>query len=121
MRKNVSLEWKGDMIKKTAKQAGRKGLKDSLEFILAESNKLVPHDEGTLQASGNVSIDDLAIGIRGSVYYDTPYAARLHENPQYNFNKGRQGKYLEKAIYDNADRIRNYLKRYYPGIFKFRA
>ncbi len=29
------------------------------------------------------------------VSYNTPYARRLHEHPEYRFNEGRKGKYLE--------------------------
>jgi len=59
----------------------------------------VPHDEGSLQNSGVVELDgeDVAVG------YREPYAARLHENPQYNFQKGRKGKYLEDPIINNKD------------------
>jgi len=35
------------------------------------------------------------------VSYDTPYAARLHEHPEYNFQNGRQGKYLEEPAMQN--------------------
>jgi len=39
------------------------------------------------------------------VGYHTPYATRLHENPQYNFQRGRKGKYLEDPIKKNLTRI----------------
>lgn len=59
----------------------------------------VPHDEGTLQNSGTVEVD----GDNIIVGYHTPYAARLHEHPEYRFKKGRKGKYLEDPIHRNAD------------------
>lgn len=69
--------------------------------ILRLSQFEVPHDEGTLQNSGTVEeIDgDVIIG------YHTLYAARLHENPQYRFQKGRKGKYLEDPIRENEEAL----------------
>jgi hypothetical protein len=65
------------------------------------SQKEVPHDKGTLQNSGYVNFafggskGDIVIG------YNTPYAARLHEHPEYHFQKGRKGKYLYDPIVRN--------------------
>lgn len=65
--------------------------------LLRLSQLEVPHDEGTLQNSGVVEeIDgDVVLG------YHTNYAARLHEHPEYRFQKGRKGKYLEDPIRRN--------------------
>lgn len=61
----------------------------------------VPHDEGTLQNSGTVEeVDgDVVLG------YHEKYAARLHEHPEYNFQKGRKGKYLEDPIRENEQAL----------------
>jgi hypothetical protein len=61
----------------------------------------VPHDEGTLQNSGTVE------EVRGEVVvgYHTKYAARLHEHPEYRFQKGRKGKYLEDPIIRNEQAL----------------
>lgn len=67
--------------------------------VLRLSQEQVPHDEGTLQNSGAVETlpnGDVILG------YHTRYAARLHEHPEYHFQKGRKGKYLEDPIRDNA-------------------
>ena len=35
--------------------------------------------------------------------FDTPYAVRLHENPQYNFSEpGTGGKYVENPAMENS-------------------
>lgn len=66
--------------------------------VLRLSQIEVPHDEGSLQNSGTVeTIDNVVI-----VGYHEPYAARLHEHPEYNFQKGRKGKYLSDPIVRNA-------------------
>ena len=66
------------------------------EFVLDESNEDVPHDEGTLEQSGFVSVDQSKL--TAAVSYNTPYALKLHEHPEYSFQKGRKGKYLEDVI-----------------------
>lgn len=66
--------------------------------IMRLSQEQVPHDIGSLQNSGNVQEigDDVIVG------YHEPYAARLHEHPEYHFQKGRKGKYLEDPINTNS-------------------
>lgn len=66
--------------------------------LMRLSQMEVPHDEGTLQNSGVVEEvnGDIVVG------YHTPYAARLHEHPEYRFQKGRKGKYLEDPILRNT-------------------
>jgi len=67
--------------------------------ILRLSQAEVPHDKGSLQNSGTVDEvnGDVVVG------YHMPYAARLHEHPEYRFQKGRKGKYLEDPIKRNED------------------
>ena len=74
-----------------------KGCIDVAHEILRLSNPQVPHDKGLLQNSGQVDPQpDGAI-----VGYNKVYAARLHEHPEYRFQKGRKGKYLEDPIIEN--------------------
>lgn len=65
--------------------------------LLRLSEKEVPLDEGTLANTG-VSQPE---GKDHVVGFNTPYAARLHEHPEYNFRNGRKGKYLEDPIKHN--------------------
>jgi hypothetical protein len=85
---------------------------------LQESNKIVPHDEGTLERSGNTDVHVSTKGVDASVYYDTPYAVRLHEHPEYTFQNGRQGKWLESTIEKNQDKVKEYLLDKYSDVFK---
>jgi len=62
--------------------------------ILRVANKTVPFKEGMLAGSGAVDADDM----KATISYDTPYAVRLHQNPQYQFSFGRRGKWLELAF-----------------------
>lgn len=65
------------------------------------SQREVPHDKGDLQNSGTVEQE----GQEVIVGYHRPYAARLHEHPEYHFQKGRKGKYLEDPIRQNAQEL----------------
>lgn len=94
----VKLTMKTREVKAIIRNATKQAISDSAEYILQESNKIVPLDEGTLQRSGEVDMMSVGDSHEASVSYDTPYATRLHENPQYNFQGGRKGKYLEKII-----------------------
>lgn len=76
----------------------KQALNDVANEILRLSSFEVPLDTGNLMNSGSVQED----GDEFIVGYNTRYAARLHENPQYNFQNGRKGKYLEDPIKVNA-------------------
>ncbi|MFD5266754.1 minor capsid protein [Streptomyces sp. NPDC058335] len=67
------------------------GLRRGLEHVLAESRKIVPLDEGTLERSGRVDVD----GLEGAVSYDTIYARIQHERLDFKHLPGRMAKYLE--------------------------
>jgi hypothetical protein len=64
----------------------------------------VPHDKGLLQSSGSIEPDGDGF-IAG---YNKTYASRLHEHPEYRFQKGRKGKYLEDPIKTNLKVLLNY-------------
>lgn len=84
----------------------RQATKDVASEVLRLSTFEVPHDTGMLQASGHVEdLDDESI-----VGYNKVYAARLHENPQFRFQKGRKGKYLEDPIKNNLNVFLKYFQ-----------
>ncbi len=72
---------------------------DVANELLRLSQIEVPLDEGTLMNSGIVDKlqGDTVVG------YNTVYAARLHEHPEYRFKGGRKGKYLEDPIVNNRN------------------
>lgn len=74
-----------------------KASSDLAEEILRLSQFEVPHDTGLLQNSGHTEPE-----FGGTIVgYNKVYAARLHEHPEYNFQKGRKAKYLEDPIKQN--------------------
>lgn len=103
MAQDAEIKWNGDALTKRARVGALRGLKLSVEFLLSESNKLVPLDEGTLQDSGTATVDEAAM--TGNVTYDTPYAIIQHEALDFLHPNGRRAKYLETPWMDNADKF----------------
>lgn len=80
------------------------GLNKAAERGLAITAERAPFDLGTLVDSGAVEpASDPTEG--AAVTYDTPYARRHHEHPEYNFQGGRQGKYVEEPMLEARDEL----------------
>lgn len=77
------------------------GVRLAVEHLLTEANKSVPHDEGTLERSGQASVD----GTRGAVSYDTPYAARQHEDMALHHDGKGRAKWLEVTMAQEAKTV----------------
>lgn len=91
------MDWQGRRLwTQRGRSRAARGLQLALEHVLAESNKIVPLEEGTLQRSGTTSIDEG--NLTGTVSYNTPYAVRQHEELTWRHAPGRQAKYLETAV-----------------------
>lgn len=89
------------------------GMNQAGEFLLAKSQEQVPMDLATLAETGTVEQTN-DIDTPAKVVYDTPYAARLHEHPEYHFstkaNPGAKGKYLEDPALSNKTEIGNIIR-----------
>lgn len=83
-------------------------VKDVADEVLRLSQREVPHDLGELMKSGH---DRKYAEFDWIVGYNKVYAARLHEHPEYKFQKGRKGKYLEDPIKLNLTVFNNYFKK----------
>lgn len=80
----------------------RQAVRSIGEEILRLANFEVPHDTGLLQNSGHLEPKaESADRFEVIIGYNKSYAARLHEHPEYHFQKGRKGKYLEDPIKHN--------------------
>lgn len=80
-----------------------KGLVLGAEHVLGESNKRVPHEEGTLENTGSVSYEGGKL--RAAISYNTPYAAVQHEDMSLRHDDGREAKYLENALNAEKDTV----------------
>ena len=90
------------------------------DLLLEVSQKEVPHDTGTLQNSGHVeqASSNKLEAVVGYGGMSAPYASRLHEHPEYNFQGGRKGKYLEDPLKNNLNIFKNIYNEIVGGIFK---
>lgn len=93
---------KSKQLLELAKKQNLKAVNDVANEILRISVNgppaQVPHDLGQLQNSASVQPfkeDEVEVG------FNKVYAARLHEHPEYMFQKNRKGKYLEDPIKNN--------------------
>lgn len=132
IRSSVRLKWQGAKASTKAKHAMGQWLFYAAHHILEEATRIVPHDTGTLQASGECSFNfagnraqaDKAgnvpspgrapvviVGdiLKAAVSYDTPYAARLHEHPEYTFGQGREGEWLKRTLQRRGKALRDFL------------
>lgn len=107
---STTMKWHGDEVIKKIHEAQVKALRDSVEHLLTEANKTNPYREGTLERSGSTDVDE--ISMQASVYYDTPYAIRVHEEPglRYTDPKARW-KWLELTVNEQADRVVEYIRK----------
>jgi len=98
-----------DLADRRVRDAAARGLRDAAEDLLTESQHLVPHDEGTLMASGTVEppvgVEERAGGLEVTVGFNLVYAARRHEETDAVISKaqeGRRAKYLETPAKQRA-------------------
>ncbi|MFI9824413.1 hypothetical protein ACIHFC_28775 [Streptomyces sp. NPDC052013] len=96
MPQNFRIRFDGAAAAGELRAAAARGLYLGAEYVLGESQAVVPIDEGTLQSSGTASVDEGAL--MAMVSYDTPYAARQHEELDWRHAPGRQAKYLEQPL-----------------------
>jgi hypothetical protein len=94
-----------DNLMEKVDKISMKALAEMGDTLLNLSSKEVPHDTGALQATGVVDPNELKQTV--TVGYHTPYAARLHEHPEYRFQKGRKGKFLEDPLKQNLSKWLN--------------
>jgi len=76
--------------------SANRGVALAAEHLLGVANEKVPIEESTLLKSGTVSTDPE--NFAAAVSYDTPYAARQHEDMHNRHDDGRTAKWLENAM-----------------------
>lgn len=96
--------WRGQQVIEEKNIAVGRALYKGISHVLNEANKKAPKDEGALTQTSDVDVDEEAG--TASAFYVQKYAPRLHEHPEYNFQGGREGKWLEKTLLAEGDRVR---------------
>lgn len=115
----ANITWDDSSFKKglgALSQAMQRAVTNGLDQIGNEVMRLstyeVPHDTGALQASANMEVVDEN---QVDVGYNKVYAARLHEHPEYQFQKGRKSHYLIDPITQNLKVFGTFLQAAVAG------
>ena len=107
--KVIHHEWRGVLVRASVDHAAEEGNRRWAEAVLEDAQKHVPYDIGNLAESGAVTQGRDSGGrfvTEHFVSYDTPYAVRLHEHPEYNFKGQGEGKWLEHAMQRHGGSVR---------------
>ncbi|GAA5104801.1 hypothetical protein [Haloechinothrix salitolerans] len=91
----VRVEWNGKQVDAAAHAGAVRGLALGAEHVRAVSVDRAPLDTAALRNSATASHD--ADSLTAAVSYDTPYAARQHEELTWHHREGGP-KYLESAL-----------------------
>lgn len=108
---DAMMFWRGALVRAVVHEAGEEGTEEWALSVLEDANTHVPFAEGDLEASGRVTKGQSRFGPTGQfgsneffVGYDTPYAVKLHEHPEFHFQGKGEGKWLEHAVQRGARR-----------------
>ncbi|MEV6536725.1 hypothetical protein AB0M86_45455 [Streptomyces sp. NPDC051639] len=99
----AQVTFNGDAALAAIRAGALRGVRLGAEHLLQVSRTRVPIEEGTLERSGVVSVDESSL--TAAVSFDTPYAVRQHEELDYRHDAGREAKYLEKPLREESDTI----------------
>lgn len=109
----MKVIWRDIEARHAAEEGSKDGVRHAAEEILEASNQIVPLDDAVLLGSGRT---DWQPGAEATVYYDTPYAVKLHEDRHLIIRNGRRVQYLKKAVTSS----RPYVLRWFGDAFKMR-
>lgn len=96
------------------KEVAKRALSIVTDEVMRLSTREVPHDTGALQNTLGREPEGEDGYIVG---YNKVYAARLHEHPEYHFQKGRKGKYLSDPIQNNLSIFEKFMQAELAGSF----
>ncbi len=116
-------------------EGGLRGLVMAAEDLLGEAARRAPLDEGTLRASGAITLivnrqrfdgpgmmaaaiaaaraatlGGLPVTIEAEVSFNTVYAARQHEETTWRHPRAGEAKYLERPLLERGDRYREVIR-----------
>ena len=112
----MSIEWNADHITQRVKAGARNGVMDAAQAVATASQELTPVLEGVLRAATHVHMpvqdgDEIV----GGVGNNTVYAARQHEETTWQHPRGGQAKFMETAMTQNEDAVRQTIINHIKG------
>lgn len=87
-----------DDVRRRFRRGAIRGLQLVGNDLLGRAQRDAPVEEGTLRASGELEIDDDGDVIEATVSFNTIYAARQHEELDWDHPLGGRAKYLEANL-----------------------
>lgn len=96
----AELDWRGQQVANNIERAAVNAARAGAHLLRDEAVQRTPIETGTLRNSAQATVE----GNEAMVSYNTPYAARQHEEVGWQHKEG-QAKYLESALLDNQTRI----------------
>lgn len=97
----IKFNWNGVKIMSLIDAQSNEAAMQGAHSILDRANEHVPLETGELMGTGQISID----GSEAAISYDTVYAARLHQHPEYNFRGQGRGRWLQDAVDEHAETL----------------
>ena len=127
-----------DLYDQAAIDAAKYAMVENTEALLGKAMRIVPHDKGMLEGSGSARVNEVEVAhgnddgsmsqngmppgavpgstIVGTVSFNTPYAARQHEELSYRHKEGRQAKYLESPLKEFISRFAQNIANAIKGV-----
>lgn len=102
-----------DGASRRIKAEAQYGLQAAARHLHGEAVNRAPVETGALRASAKVTMH----GDSATVSFNTPYAARQHEEVGWAHPGGGQAKYLENAMTDEADTIKQIIAEHIRRAF----
>lgn len=96
----MSLTWNGDALTRAVAEASKQGVRLAAEHLRTTAVQQTPLETGALRNSAQVTTE----GTAAAVSYNTPYAAKQHEELGYSHKDGK-AKYLESATVSERSKM----------------
>lgn len=93
-----------DEIQRRMMDAADRAANVAATDLMGRGQRLAPVEEGTLRGSGRVERIERADGVEYEVSFNTPYAARQHEELDWHHPLGGQAKYLQQPFLEQVAR-----------------
>ena len=100
---DMGFTWRGPEVAAQVQGAKRQALGKGAALLLSRVIPDTPLQDGPLADSGATDVDDEA----ATVYFDTPYAVRQHEELGYRHPKRGKAKYLESHVVEDGALVQN--------------
>ncbi len=102
-------------VQRALERAAKGAVADACEYLLEQANRTAPIEEGTLIRSGSTSVQISGGVVTGVIAYDTPYAARQHEDTRLRHDAGRRSKWLERTMKERGPKVGDFMARRMDG------